>query len=268
MDGTLIIILIGIAVAITYFAMRSEINQQIKRWEEEKELLERRVDAYDKYLTKNCKYERPFRRYNGDWLVRDPMTDEFNYHMFMDDCHQYETEHKDARVDGCVDIDGALYDLRESKYNKLVIENFKTEKELYDLRTRIHLFEWIIMELERKDKNEVEIEKVWEKISKQAKLTEIIPSYKILSYGDLSGDVENVDEAIARAKKWGKPLTNKRIDELKKRANKQALRNALVDDFQKYLNHEYCDNKECRSEKENKKECQELRKKFQRYEDD
>lgn len=267
MNGTLVLVLIGVAIAITYFVMRSEMTQQEKRWKGEKELLERKVEAYNEYLTKTCNYETPFHSCNNDLLARNPMVGGYGrYHMFMSECYEYEAEHENARVDGYVEIDGVLYDLRESKYNKLMIENCENREKMLDYRLKIYLCELVYAEMEKE--HQKEFEKAWKKITKRLGVEGVLTNYRVIIWGTpIRDEVIDVERCIKNAERFSKnkKVSEEKIAELEDRAKRQKLCNEFVMDFNRFLEHENCSDKKCYKKGGNSGECRKLRKRFKRY---
>lgn len=262
MNGeTIAVIIIGIIVAIIAYASHSSEQKRIAEEDRKKYgRLKRRIDAYNDYLIKECGFEIPS-------VSNEPMAEEMDVMNYMAWFSEYEREHKKLGIKASVEIDHLTYDIRESKVNKLEIENDELKHRLYDLEMQAFFIRDFLDDFSE-DGHSKMLENSWKKFAKNYKIEDSIPNwYYLLGSSMLSGEVDDVDGIIQRAKKRGEPLTEEKIKDLEERAELQRKQNELYEEYLEYKKHDYCYGNEC-NEGEDLEKCIAIRKRFHRFFDD
>ena len=259
--GTIIVIIIGIVIAIIAYASNSSEQKRIAQENKKKYgRLKRRIDAYNDYLIKECGFEIPY-------VSNQPMAEEMDIMRYAGYFAEYEEEHKKLGLKASVEIDHLTYDIRESKVNKLEIENDELKHRLTDLEMQAFYIR-DFLENFYEDGHSKTLDNAWKKFAKKYKIEDSIPNwYYLLLSSTLSDEVDDVDAMVERAKKRGKPLTEERIKDLKERAELQKKQNKLYEEYLEYKKHEGCYGNKC-DEGEDIKKCISIRKRFHRFFDD
>lgn len=253
--GVIGIIIVGTIIAvIIYSAYSSYSDDQKYRAEQQRKKygrLKAQIDAYHKHLTEECGYESPDEEYNP---------------FLTADFDEYEEEYKKLGLKASVEINHMAYDIRESKINKLKIENDDLQHRLFDLGMQGFYIRNFLLEL---DENHSELlDNAWKEFTKKYKIEDVIPEWHYMRFDEtISDEVDDVDVMVKHAEERGKPISEKRIKELKKQAELQEKQNKLLEDFIEYQKHKRCSGSTCRKGADIKK-CKLVRKKFRSYEDD
>lgn len=225
----------------------------------ENQALKEAIREYHKYLEDELGYEIPR-------VSSMPMANEMETWEKMGQFSEYDRRYKSIGLSAATEIAGHVYDMRESKYNKLAIENSEMKKELLRLKLAVLLFTEMLSDYQKKSEKNLENSyKLWEKIAKKIGINDDIISFHELCDGlkYIGGDPVDINERIEEAEKRGKPLDKNHIKRLKEHAAEKEAQNELLKDFEAYLKHEDCRDLRCDIE-ESDKECLRLRRRFDR----
>ena len=254
--GTIIVLIIAAIIIIIMSICESwRRDEEIKKRNDIYRRLDTEVKNYTDYLIYECGFKHATVK-TGPLGFLSP-TYVLGVEELSEEFDKYEGDYKKLGLNATVSINGHVFDIRESKYNLMMVEN---DRILTDYKMQMFFAHALLKELETKHSKL--LDNTWRKISTKYKIEKAIPSYDDLLCGKMRGKEIDADAVIAKWNKGKRKHTQLAEYELKERAEKQKNINMLIDEFAEYIEHKHCYD-ECYCDK-SIEECKSIRKKFEK----